>query len=202
MVAKNILIIVFIIHSTCALAMHHETMDAITMPIYLCPFAGTAGEQINLVVHIPEHFRAINSHEACSHRTFIAQTDKDTEHCTEFITTHSYQGRAIPAPSLVLSIKEDLCIKTTDARVLEIKTTFREKYYTAFLKISYTCQGRRKLLYASYFSGPTDCAGIQYHIDLSSMREADAQEKLDAFFKDHVEINCIPTKIVFTRIKP
>lgn len=161
----------------------------ILMPIYL---SSAENADINLLVQIPDYFRSIQPIDLRPCREFIPKTDCDENNWSEIITTQTYPGMRMNAAEIIGSIKSGICSCATGVRVFENKKTVHANYNSALLRMIYTTRGRKELLYAYYFSGPCDCSGLQYSINLEHISAEEATLKIYRFLRSQVEVGNLP----------
>ena len=156
---------------------------------FLYPINATRpdGERLSLSIILPRDFRSIPQPPISPLNEFIPKSDTDVNNWSEIITPVTHVGKRVSAPSLINLIKQG--ILKDGGKVIEDQIQHYNDYSTATLIMVYTDENhknRREVAYAKFFSGPFDCAGLNYAIALSKdVTEADAIKKI----KQYVEAN-------------
>lgn len=165
-----------------------ETISVL-MPVCI---SASDNQAVNLLVQIPEQFRSIQPIDLRLCKEFISRTDHDENNWSEIITTQTYPGSRIPATEIIDSVQRGIQACATDVHVFENKKISFAKVNSALLRMVYKTRGRQELLYAYYFSGPYDCSGVQYSINLQNTSIEEATLKIYRFLRSQVKIYNVP----------
>ncbi len=164
---------------------------------FLLPVNWTTDDLTNLVIKLPEEFRNIqplsewNKPETVIIE-FIPKSDSEDE-WKQIITLTKYVGQKIDAKQVTDLLKEGLLAETKNGTVLQEETKKEDAYQRASLALSYDYEGYHELLGALYYSGPLDCAGVQYTIRAKKdQNDKDTLKIINDFFDKNVEIVSTP----------
>lgn len=158
----------------------------------LLPIRWTANQQSDLSVTIPDHFISIQPFSSFQDKNstmieFIPKGES-SDHWSEIITVNKYIGQKIEAIDFVKYLKKILLKDVQNGLIWEEEFKNKTGYQQAILGLNYDLNEQHEVFKAHYYSGPNDCAGVQYTIRVKKEDLKAAQEKVDAFFKNHVRV--------------
>lgn len=154
---------------------------------FLLPIDHSNKPKTTLVVNIPVGFKPVQTLAEFTKGFMIEYIPQNevVDHWSEIITVHKFIGMKISATTLVNEVKKQLLLNAKDSKVLQNINKGPTKSY---LLMQYTHEGVQEILSANYFSGPYDCAGVQYTIRVSPQMSRDAALKKIEGFQKTVEV--------------
>jgi hypothetical protein len=157
----------------------------------LLPISWSAPSQCNLSVTIPEGFRSIQPLATWNESTLIEfiPEGESGDNWSEIITLNKLIGQRIPATQITSYLEKTLPTKSTNFKVIASSVEKTSSYLRSNLEVSYENAGRHEVLSCRYYSGPYDCAGIQYTIrPKSDQTDEQTLAKIEAFFEANIQI--------------
>lgn len=145
-------------------------------------------KRINLAIGIPSGYRKIQDiqNDNAVLYDFIPETD-DPSNWTEIITAQCYINSGFTAKSYINIVKNRIMENAHDIKIHNDIGQESKNYMTRVFCASYTHNNRREIIFARYYSGPYDCSGFQYTINMTTT-ESSALEKIKKFESDHVSV--------------
>ncbi|MBA3954723.1 AbrB/MazE/SpoVT family DNA-binding domain-containing protein [Candidatus Dependentiae bacterium] len=122
-------------------------------------------DRCNLTVTIPKEFRLLQEGALIE---FIPKDDKNEDDWSRIITLQPLRGKKASAYIITSDLKNLVSKIAKEVMVLEHTNQDLKAYKKSTLLISYTLNNKREILFAQYFSGPSDCAGCQYTVRLDN----------------------------------
>ncbi len=126
--------------------------------------------RINLAVHVSQDFKPVFSMEQSLKTGFYKfrlQSESDSHNNAETIIAGIEVGKRISAVYVNDFLKKGVIKQTTDASVIHEDNNSYGAYTFSKLTMTYTRANRRELLTSYAYSGPYDCAYVQYSVILS-----------------------------------
>lgn len=163
----------------------------------LMPVDGTRTEnRLQFFVAIPDDFRPLQPTELSTKIGFVefVKQNKSKDRWTQSIATHTLPQKSIQARQATDYIKKSIFARQThpaeqDVVILEESQEHTAHYDKSKLIILYTNNKYKELLYAYYISGPFDCAGIQYTLQINGQTtEKDAVQMINTFVMNNTEL--------------
>lgn len=158
---------------------------------FLLPVNWTVNPEYSLKVTIPKGYTSIQPFDEWEQASLIEFIPKgeDKDHWTEIITVNKFIGEKIPADTFVKALKERLVSQIQNNQFYQEDIEKTPNYTRATLLLSYDFQGKHEVMGAIYYSGPYDCAGVQYTLRMGEkLSEAQALEKI-VFFNNSINIS-------------
>lgn len=148
-------------------------------------------ERVCLVVQAPKGYKCLQEDLKPEFLEFIPEKDLNPYQWSEIITSQCYIGKGLVANQLLLLIASSLLEKTNVHKIIGPSLENFNTYRASSMTIFYTSHGRKELVYLQYFSGPYDCSGFQYAIELTDeMTEEVALAKIQKFKEEAVWVGC------------
>lgn len=160
---------------------------------FILPIDWTTPYKYDLVVSIPEGFRSLQSiedmlKESTSLIEFIPKDEED-DSWTQIITVNRFIGKKITAEYFSNFLKNSMLAKVSNGKVWLDTATDHAAYHQTTLGLTYDFLGKHEVMGAQYYSGPYDCAGVQYTIRPgSTLSDKQAIEKIKDYFKTGLEV--------------
>jgi|GEM_PF-4116195 len=164
----------------------------------LLPVNGTRqeGPGLQFFVAIPDDFRPLQPTGLSTKTGFVecVKQNKSKNYWTQSIATHTLPQKSIQARQATDYIKKSIFAKQThpaeqDVIVLEESQEHTAHYDSSKLIMVYTNNTHKELLYAYYISGPLNCAGIQYIVQIDSKTaEKDVVQMINVFMMNNTEL--------------
>lgn len=147
-----------------------------------------------LSVSIPPGFKSVQP---------LAQFDKPEENIIEYIpenatqttwneliTVNKFVGQKIQAAQFILTLTQELFKDTQQAKIIMVDTTKETTLEHAINIIQYVNRGKQEVSGASYYSGPSDAAGVQFTVRLQEGQTvADAVKRIQDFFRNNTKVS-------------
>lgn len=161
---------------------------------FLLPISWSSDVQCNLSVTIPPNFRSLIPMSQWDQATmveFIPEGESENT-WSEIITISKLIGQRISASQITQHLEKTLPTKSTNFKVIESSAVKEPLYVRATLEVSYNNAGNHEILSCRYYSGPYDCAGIQYTIrPKAGQTDEQILDRIKAFFESNVQtIDC------------
>ena len=168
----------------------------------LLPVDHTSNPKYNVSLQMPKDFKPIQPVESFLHVSsieYIPKTDTPNN-WSEIITGLKHLNVRVTAKTFTDLMKQRVMQVDKASRVLSTShTTISAKNSTitkseifikyTMAKASYNTGEREEILGMVYYSGPLDCAGVQYTIHLKPGQSADeAIKKMQNFFDQNVKL--------------
>ncbi len=155
---------------------------------------GSTANQCNLSVTIPEGYQAIQPQSSWENVSLIEFIPKGetADHWSETISIHKIIGKRLQADQIVDFLKKNIIANTQQPKELFYKVSKEPKYLFAKLGLSYILKNTREVLVCRYYSGPSDCVGIQYTIRPKKEESTESVvKKIEHFFDTNTQLmNC------------
>lgn len=155
------------------------------------PINATVAPPVTLFIKIPKGFRALQSLTDLARGKsnlieFIPKDDGEYD-WTEIITLNPFIGAKMKASDIVNSMNARFKQAAQEVHILETKTTQHGNYEQSCTAMDYVVNKRHEMVYMCYYSGPYDCAGIQYTLlwpKNSKLSKSQMLNKLKRFVGD------------------
>ncbi len=153
----------------------------------------SAGNQIFLLVNIPDRFRSLSKDPARVPQFIPA--DENQANCSEHITGQTFLGSTFDADDLMGKFQTALksyatskILKESDERFGGFYTRYRVSSCIITYK-TYKNPEQEEAILLKYYSGPADCSTFQYAIAVKpNMTEDSIIKKLEDFERNHTQI--------------
>lgn len=157
------------------------------------PVNWTSSPKYNLEVRVPRGYRSLQPLEEwfAVNATTIEFVPKgeDGERWSEIFTINKYIGKKISAVDFVADFKKELLAKVQNGVVLKEESSNEKSYTKATFILSYDLNHRHEVIGALYYSGPYDCAGVQYTIRPSpSSTDSASLSRVEDFIKGATDL--------------
>lgn len=156
----------------------------------LLPVNWDVDPKLNLAVKIPAGFKNLSSASELDENVSIIEyipDQEDESSWTRRITVMKYVGKRFSAAMIASKLKSHILANIKNPTIWDETISTKQKYQQAFLGIEYHFQNRREVMGAQIYSGPYDCAGVQYSLRLPSA-EGTATPLVEEFFKSNVQL--------------
>ncbi len=165
-----------------------DTMDHNITLLYPINAMLRVGERLNLKVDISKDFHVIEGNPMGDYVEFVPKTETKT--CwTQNITLQTLVGNRISAKQAVERVKQIFSNDFSYTKVLEESVNHFDTYSHAYAYVLYSNGSEQAIVLINYYSGPFDCSGMQYSIEILNNQTADqVLENLKEFSKNNVAI--------------
>lgn len=158
------------------------------------PISWSSPTQCNLAITIPTGFRSLQPLAKWKESTiieFIPEGESDSS-WSEIITVNKIIGQRISATQITNHLEKTLPTKSFNFEVIASSAVKEPSYLRSNLDVSYDNEGKHEVLSCRYYSGPYDCAGVQYTMrPKPGQSDAETLEKIAAFFEANLQtIDC------------
>lgn len=132
-----------------------------SLPINHIGIMDTCGSQTTLSIKIPEKFKPLQPIEAAQNTLEFIPNGEEPSSWSEIITINIFPGNNMKADEFYNNMKE-MVSSNPSVQILEENSHSYERYQEVKSGWAYRDHGRQEILCMRYYSGPSDCCGIQY----------------------------------------
>ncbi len=195
MIKKKFLMILslcILTHTLLAIEMKTQGTRDLQMT-FILPINWSGGQNYNLVITIPEGYRSLQSHTEWMDNKipiieFIPKNEGE-DLWTEIITINKSIGQKVSATNMTNYLKNAMIKKVENGRVWKDEVSTQPAYMFASLGLFYNLNKVREVFGSRYYSGPYDCAGIQYTIrPRKDQTDQMTAVKIENFFNTNTKI--------------
>lgn len=150
---------------------------------------------VTLTISIPETFKAVDSmQQMLQPDNYIAEfipKHETADNWQEIITAVRLIHKQISAERMVKFMHQQFQKQAQNVKVLETETANFPSYQKACTAMDYEYANRHEMVYMCYYSGPYDCAGVQYALLWKHTPTKKAQAQMLAKLKKYVSQNAV-----------
>jgi hypothetical protein len=191
---KILLILSLLIFTQSLFAVEMKTQGTRDLQMtFILPINWSAGQNYNFIITIPEGYRSLQSHtEWMENKIPIIEfipKNEDENLWTEIITINKSIGQKVPASHMTNYLKNAMIKKVENGRIWKDDVSVQPAYMFSTLGLFYNLNKVREVFGSRYYSGPYDCAGIQYTIrPKKDQTDQMTAAKIEKFFNTNTKI--------------
>lgn len=149
--------------------------------------------EITVSINIPGNFRPFLSLDQMNKspmNEFFPKKDKSIDSWSELITTQAYLGNKVSAEQITDGLVDIFSKAARDVKIINRDQKVSKDYAMSEFLMSFSHQGKRRVCFGRYYSGPYDCSGFQYAIQLvDGLTQEEAIKKINQFVKNKVVLS-------------